>query len=153
MPEILSTGRRGFLAGALVAAAIGAVPEPAAALTEAEDANVRLVREFCASWSTRDLQQILPRLADDCVYRMTETTPPATGHAGVTERLGSWMQSSDRIEFSILDVWASGPIVVTHRIDRFVSTTRPLTWEGVGVFFVTNGRIKEWFDYTIRTQR
>jgi limonene-1,2-epoxide hydrolase len=63
------------------------------------------------------------------------------------------MQTSDRIEFNILDAYASGPIVVTRRIDRFVSTTRPLTWEGVGVFFVSNGKIKEWFDYTIRTQR
>jgi len=139
---------------ALAAAAGETVPAAAAAaLTPAEDANVTLVREFCASWSTRDLQQILPRLADDCVYRMTETTPPASGHAGITERLGSWMQTSDRIEFSILELYASGPIVITHRIDRFISTTRPLTWEGVGVFFVSNGRIKEWSDYTIRSVR
>jgi limonene-1,2-epoxide hydrolase len=43
--------------------------------------------------------------------------------------------------------------VVNHRIDRFLSSTRPLTWEGVGVFYVTNGRIQEWSDYTIRVQR
>lgn len=153
MPDPTAS-RRAFVTATLAAAAAGALPvSAAAALTDAEAANVRLVREFCASWSTRDLQQILPRLADDCVYRMTETTPPVTGHAGITERLGSWMQSSDRIEFSILDIFASGPIVTTHRIDRFISTTRPLTWEGVGVFFVSNGRIKEWFDYTIRTVR
>jgi len=24
------------------------------------------------------------------------------------------------------------------------------SWEGVGVFYVAGGRIKEWFDYTIR---
>ena len=44
-------------------------------------------------------------------------------------------------------------MVVNHRVDRFVSTTRPLTWEGVGVFFVKDRKIKEWFDYTIRVQR
>ena len=52
-----------------------------------------------------------------------------------------------------LDTFAKGPLVVNHRIDRFISTTRPLTWEGVGVFFLKDGKIKEWFDYTIRTIR
>ena len=148
-----TTSRRNFLVAALAAGAASPFDAAAAPLTDTEQANVALVREFCASWATRDLDRILPRLADDVVYRMSETTPPVNGHAGVRERLGSWMQSSDRIEFNILDSYASGPIVVTRRIDRFVSTTRPLTWEGVGVFFVSNGKIKEWFDYTIRTQR
>lgn len=154
MTDVL-TDRRAFLTTALATAAVGALPASAAAaaLTDAEQANVTLIREFCASWASRDLQQIFPRLADDCVYRMTETTPAVIGHAGITERLGSWMQTSDRIDFSILEVFASGPIVMTHRIDRFISTTRPLTWEGVGIFFVSNGRIKEWSDYTIRTVR
>jgi limonene-1,2-epoxide hydrolase len=44
-------------------------------------------------------------------------------------------------------------MVINHRIDRFVSTTRPLTWEGVGVFFVKDGKIREWSDYTIRVER
>jgi limonene-1,2-epoxide hydrolase len=42
---------------------------------------------------------------------------------------------------------------MNHRIDSFVSKTRPVTWEGVGVFFVQNGKIKEWSDYTIRVGR
>lgn len=120
---------------------------------EVEQANVAIVNRFCDAWSTRDLTKILPFLADDCVYRMTETTPPVTGHAGVTERLGSWTKTSDRIEFNVLDTFAKGPMVINHRIDRFISTTRPLTWEGVGVFFVKDGRIQEWFDYTISVDR
>ncbi len=136
------------------AVASGLMPSAAAAeWTAAEKANVKLVNEFCASWSTRNLQQILPRLSDDSVYRMSETTPPVLGHAGVTERLGSWMTSSDRIEFQVLETFAAGPIVMNRRIDRFISTTRPLTWEGIGVFFVKDGKIKEWSDYTIRVER
>jgi limonene-1,2-epoxide hydrolase len=42
---------------------------------------------------------------------------------------------------------------LNHRIDSFKSTKRPLTWEGIGVFFVKDGKIKEWSDYTIRVQR
>ena len=148
--------RRAFLAttglGALAPLAL-ASNASAAEWTDAEKANVKLVTDFCASWSTRDLKQVLPRFADTGVYRMSETTPAVTGHAGVTERLGSWMQSSDRITFQILETFASGPIVINHRIDTFASKTRPLTWEGVGVFFVQNGKIKEWSDFTIRTER
>ena len=147
-------GRRGFIGAALAAGLLPvAVPGAAVEQTDAERANVRLVSGFCAAWSTRDLEKIVPFLAVDSVYRMTETTPPAIGHAGLKERLGSWMETSQQIEFRILDTYAKGPMVITHRIDRFVSTTRPLTWEGVGVFFVKDGKIKEWSDYTIKVER
>ena len=148
--------RRAFLAtagiGALTPLAFAATAS-AAEWTAAEKANVQLVAEFCASWSTRDLQRVFPHFAGSGVYRMSETTPPVTGHAGLTERLGSWMRSSDRIVFEILATFATGPIVINHRIDRFESKTRPLTWEGVGVFFVKDGKIQEWSDYTIRVVR
>jgi limonene-1,2-epoxide hydrolase len=148
--------RRAFLAttgiGALTPLAFAATAS-AAEWTAAEKANVQLVAEFCASWSTRDLQRVFPHFAGSGVYRMSETTPPVTGHAGLTERLGSWMRSSDRIVFEILDTYAKGPMVINHRIDRFESKTRPLTWEGVGVFFIKDGKIQEWSDYTIRVVR
>ena len=145
--------RRTFFAAGLGVLASAGLAQ-AAEWSDAEKANVQLVADFCASWSTRDLGKILPRLADDCIYRMSETTPAVNGHAGVTERLGSWMPSSDRgIEFKILETFAAGSIVMNRRIDSFRSTTRPLTWEGVGVFFIKDGKIKEWSDYTIRVTR
>ena len=126
----------------------------AEAATDEEKRNLEIVAGFCAAWSTRDSKQILSFFASDGVYRMSETTPPVTGHSGIMERLGSWLESSDKgIEFKILDRWAKGPMVFNHRIDSFRSTTRPLTWEGVGVFFVKDGKIREWSDYTIKVQR
>ena len=152
----MSYPRRSFLAaaglGALSPLALASTAS-AAEWSDVEKANVKLVTDFCASCSTRDLRQVFPRFADAGVYRMSETTPPVTGQAGLTERLGSWMQSSDRITFKILDTLAMGPIVINHRIDTFESKTRPLTWEGVGVFFVKDGKIQEWSDYTIRVVR
>jgi limonene-1,2-epoxide hydrolase len=146
--------RRTFLGGS-AAAMFAALAGDATAAQRSPDetANMRVVADFCAAWSTRDLQKVLPFLAEDSVYRMSETTPPVTGHAGVRERLGSWLETSQQIEFRVLETFAKGPMVVNHRLDRFVSTTRPLTWEGVGVFFVKDGKIKEWFDYTIRVER
>ena len=149
------TDRRRFLALAALGTGALAVADRsagAADLTPAEQANLKLVTDFCASWSARDMTRILPFLADDCVYRMTETTPPANGHDGVVQRLKQWLDDSSLVEFKILDAKVAGPIVITHRIDRFL-TKQPLTWEGVGVFFVKDAKIKEWSDYTMRVQR
>jgi limonene-1,2-epoxide hydrolase len=147
--------RRTFLATAgLGLLASGVATVSAAELTDEEKKNVQLVADFCASWSTRDLERVFPHLADDCLYRMTETIPAVTGHAGVTEKLGSWMTSSDLgIEFKILETFAAGPMVINRRIDSFKSTKQPLTWEGIGVFFCKDGKIKEWSDYTTKVVR
>ncbi len=133
---------------------MGGLAGPAAAVdwNVAERANVKVVTDFCAAWSARDMNKVLPFLADDCVYRMSETTPAANGHEGVSQRLKTWVDTASLVEFRILDTMAAGPIVINHRIDRFL-TAQPLTWEGVGVFFVKDGKIKEWSDYTIRVQR
>jgi len=147
--------RRAFIASAglgMAALFAGAGRVAAADWNEGEKANVKTVTDFCAAWSARDMARVLPFLADDCVYRMSETTPPVNGHAGVTGRLKTWLDDSTLVEFRVLDTAAAGPIVINHRIDRFL-TARPLTWEGVGVFFVKDGKIKEWSDYTIKVQR
>jgi limonene-1,2-epoxide hydrolase len=150
-------GRRDLLQATAAAALLGAMlPEQrahAAQLSEAEAANLKVVTDFCASWSTRDLAKVTSQMTDDSVYRMTETTPPMTGHAPLIAQMQPWVDTSDSIEFRILETYAKGPLVITYRIDRFASKTRPLRWEGVGVFFVQNGKIKEWSDYTIRVDR
>src|SRR5580765_5069269 len=151
--------RRTFLtsasvSGATAFAALTGLSQSASAAewNDAERASVKVVTDFCTAWSTRDMNKVLPFLSDDCVYRMTETTPPAIGHDGVVQRLKTSVDNASLVEFRILDTMAAGPIVITHRIDRFL-TAQPLTWEGVGVFFVKDGKIREWSDYTIRVQR
>ncbi|HLK47676.1 MAG TPA: limonene-1,2-epoxide hydrolase family protein [Bryobacteraceae bacterium] len=52
----------------------------------------------------------------------------------------------------MLDTLAKGPMVFNERIDHF--TGGPLKrWHGVGVFFVKEGKIVEWYDYTIALER
>ena len=119
----------------------------------AEAANIKVVTDFCKAWSTRDLGKVTALMTADSVYRMSETTPPVTGAAGLIGQMQPWVDSSSSIEFRILKSFATGPIVVNHRIDHFASTTRPITWEGVGVFFLVEGKIKEWSDYTVAVKR
>jgi limonene-1,2-epoxide hydrolase len=148
--ELLRMGGAGAALLAFVAADRRA---GAAELTASEAANVKLVTAFCAAWSSRNLANVTALMSDDAVYRMSQTTPTVTGHAGLVGQMQPWVDSSDSIEFKILETMAKGPIVLNHRVDRFASKTRPVTWEGVGVFYVENGKIKEWSDYTIHVER
>ena len=105
MPERLETNRRSFLSQTtsasigLAALFAGAARADAADWNEAEKANVKTVDDFCAAWATRDVNRALPFLADDCVYRMTETTTPANGHDGVIRRLKPTVDDSTAVEF------------------------------------------------------
>jgi limonene-1,2-epoxide hydrolase len=81
---------------------------------------------------------------------MTETNPPIAGVEKVLETYKALNATS--IEFKVLETLTAGPIVINRRIDRFAGP-RSFTWEGVGVFFVKDGKIKEWSDYTIRMER
>ena len=150
--QLERAGRRVFLQASLAAGAASFVPSVAGAVQagNADETAVRIVTEFCAAVSRLDPAAMRPFFADDVVYRMTETTPAVVGVENVLEAYTRLNATS--IEFKVLETATVGPIVINRRVDRFVSP-RPFTWEGVGVFFVKDGKIKEWSDYTIRLQR
>lgn len=144
--------RRSFLSTGAGLAALGAFARPAGAaeMTADEKANVKVVNDFCAAWPSHDLGKVMAFFADNGAYRMTETVEPAKGRDAVTTRVKGII---DRVqEFKILDTFARGPMVINERIDRF--SGGPLkAWHGVGVFFVKDGKIVEWYDYTISMER
>lgn len=145
-------GRRALLLASLTAGATSLVPNLAGAAQAGnpDEAGGRLVTDFCAVIARLDPAAMRPFLADDVVYRMTETAVPIIGVENVLEAYTKLNATS--IEFKVLETLTAGPIVINRRVDRFVSS-RPFTWEGVGVFFVKDRKIKEWSDYTIRMQR
>lgn len=118
--------------------------------TAEEQANIKVVNDFMHSVKPKDMSAGQQYLATDVVYRMTETTPPDKGFPAMVQRLAGFVNGADQVIFDIHATHAMGPIVINHRTDRFVSNTRPLIFEGVGVFFLKNGKIVEWTDYTIR---
>ena len=145
--------RRGLLASATVGGLIMAASAgraQAADWTAAEKTNVKLVSDFLASVKPKDMTNLAAYLSPACVYRMTEATAPDKGYDAIAQRLRPFVDFADQIEIQILATYAAGPIVINHRIDKFTSSTNPLLFEGVGVFFLQDGKIKEWTDYTIR---
>jgi len=138
------------LAGLGIAGSFGAIQAHAADWTTTEKTNVQVVNDFCASWPAHDVEKIMSFFADPCAYRMTETMEPVKGHTAVSDRIKS---IADRVaRFEVLETFAKGPMVFNERIDHF--TGGPLkSWHGVGVFFLKEGKIVEWYDYTISMER
>lgn len=144
--------RRGFLAAGAGAMALAGMARSAnaAELTNDEQANVQLVNDFCAAWPSHDLGKLMAFFADDGAYRMTETTELADGRDNVSDRIQTFINNVDR--FEVLDTFARGPMVINERIDYF-SDFAIKTWHGVGVFFIRDGKIVDWYDYTISMEQ
>ena len=96
--------RRSFLAAGAGALALAGIARSASAaeLTTEEQANVQLVNDFCAAWSSHELDRIMAFFADDGAYRMTETTELADGREAVSVRIGSFLNNVQRFDI-VLD--------------------------------------------------
>ena len=122
----------------------------AADWTPAERANVRVVNDFCAAWPSHDLQKLMSFFADDGAYRMSERQEPSKGRQAVTAKISSFL--GNVVDLQVLETFARGPMVFNERIDHFRNLNIQ-SWHGVGVFFLRDGKIVEWYDYTIATKR
>ena len=147
-------GRRAFM-GATLAAAAANVGVPglagAADWSDSEKANVKAVNDMSAVWTAPvDFDKVGRYLAEDCAYRANETAPPVKGRQAIVDALRKSLGAATKAEFEILQTFARGPIVVNERIDRFSLPTRSVNWNGIGVFFLRDGLIVEWNDYTVR---
>jgi len=140
--------RRGVLAGAGVGAAGLALAggARAAPMTAVEKANVKLVEDFCAAWSSKDADKVMAFFSDNPSYRQTELQAPAVGRQAVAEKIAGGVKVATK--FEVHESWARGPMVVNERTDYFDSP-RLKRWHGVGVFLVKDGKIVEWQDFTI----
>lgn len=148
--------RRAFLtaAGVGAASAFGwARLAVAAELTAAEKANVKIVNDMCAAWAAPlDFDRIGRYLAEDCVFRGSETSPPVKGRQAILDSLKKPLGAAQKAELQVVQTFAKGPIVFNERFDRFTLGERTIDWHGVGVFYVKDGKIAEWSDFTIRDQ-
>ena len=74
-------------------------------------------------------------------------TELADGCDAVSAGIQTIINSIDR--FEVLDTFARGSMAINERIDYF-SNFKIKTWHGVGVFFIRDGKIVDWYDYTIK---
>lgn len=111
-----------------------------------ESENIDLIRRFCAAWSRRDMDELLGYLTEDAVYHNIPMQP-VTGHDAIRSIFGVFLNPSQAIDWEILNVAASGDIVLAERIDRYEMGERKVELPCVGVFEIRDGKIAAWRDY------
>jgi limonene-1,2-epoxide hydrolase len=151
-PAFGLTRRSAFTAAGLGLATIAGMPGQADAAegTATEKTNVQVVGDFCAAWSSHDIDRIMSFFGENCAYRMLETQEAIKGRQAVMDRIKSFLNAVQ--SFEVIETFAKGPLVFNERHDHFTGGQLKM-WHGVGVFFLKGGKIAEWSDYTISTDQ
>ena len=105
-----------------------------------------LVREFCAAWVRRDIDELLGFFAEGAVYHNMPMAP-VSGKDGIREILNLFVPPTEAIVFDVLNVAVRGNVVFTERVDRFTMGGRQLDLPVAGVFEIHDGKIAAWRDY------
>ena len=107
---------------------------------------IEVVREFCAAWEARDQARILDAFTEDGVYHNIPMQP-AAGKDAIKAVLGMILGQASEVSFEIVNIVASGDVVMTERVDTFVMGERTIALPVMGVFEVRDGKIAAWRDY------
>ena len=112
-----------------------------------EDA-LELVKAFCAAWSEGDLDAIVGYFTDDAVYHNIPIDPPVVGRDNIKATIAGFTAGVDKIEFRVLHQAVNGNVVLTERVDAFISAAKTIELPVMGTFEVTDdGKIAAWRDY------
>jgi limonene-1,2-epoxide hydrolase len=153
--ELLTASATGMIATLLASTASGQENSIDSSLTTDEKANIDLVDRFCKAWEAMDLDQVFATMKTDAIYRQSQDTPPVTGHQAISDMMKLWVDDSYKIDYIVEETFARGPVVINRRIDIYHRNNADdhLEWEGVGLFLIEDGLIREWQDFTMRVQR
>ena len=108
--------------------------------------NEDVVRDFCAAWSRRSIDELLGYFATDAVYH-NMPLEPVRGHESIRQVLQMFVPPAEEIEFELLQIASTGAVVFTERVDRFLIAGKKVELKVAGVFEIANGKIVAWRDY------
>jgi limonene-1,2-epoxide hydrolase len=109
-------------------------------------APLDVVTRFCAAWSTLDLDEMMGYFRQDAVYHNIPVDP-VVGRDNIREMIVGFTAGWDMVEFEVRHAVASGDVVLTERVDHFVSPERRVSLPVMGAFELDAGLIKAWRDY------
>jgi len=105
-----------------------------------------VVRDFCAAWRRKNIEELLSYFAADAVYH-NMPMEAVVGVDAIRNVFNMFVTPAESIEFDVLHLAATGNIVHTERVDRFVIGGRKVALPVAGVFEVRDGKITAWRDY------
>lgn len=106
----------------------------------------QVVRDFCAAWARKDIDELLSFFTDDAIYHNIPTDP-AQGHDAIRSVMMLFVPMSKTIDFRIDHLATNGDLVFTERVDTFELEKGAISLPVTGVFEIRDGRIAAWRDY------
>jgi limonene-1,2-epoxide hydrolase len=152
----MNTSRRSLLvasgAGLLAAAAVGTRAH-AKTMTSTEKANIKLLKEFLAEFSSPDvdLEVVMQKyIAPTGSVRWADNLPAVIGPIAASAQARQLMPKGASATFKYLDIFARGPVVATSRIDTIIIPGKAKTLYPIaGVHVIKDGRLVEYTDYIL----
>ena len=108
--------------------------------------NEEVVRDFCAAWRRRNIDELLGFFTPDAVYH-NMPLDPVQGIDAIRDTFSMFLTPAEHAEFELLAIAAAGDLVFTERVDRFKIVGKNVALPVAGVFEIRNGKIAVWRDY------
>jgi limonene-1,2-epoxide hydrolase len=115
------------------------------------ESPIELVRRFCAAWSEdKDVVELAEFFTDDAFYHNIPLEP-VTGKANIANNFATVVRPGppgiESIDFRVINIAANGPVVMTERIDVFKLSGKSFELPVMGIFEISDAKIKAWRDY------
>lgn len=99
-----------------------------------------------AAWSTGAAASLARFFSRDAEYR-NGPLEPVRGRDAIIASLSQQMELGGEVDADIVNMVSEGPIVMTERVDYWISGDRSIPLRIMGIFEVHNGVITAWRDY------
>jgi limonene-1,2-epoxide hydrolase len=115
------------------------------------ESPIEVVRRFCGAWSNdAEAVELAAFFTEDAVYHNIPLAP-VTGRAAIADTIATVLRPGppgiESIEFRVINIAASGPVVMTERVDVFKLSDKLFELQVMGTFEVSGGKISAWRDY------
>ncbi len=115
-------------------------------MIQVSKAPLDVVTSFCAVWSKLDIDEMMGYFHPDAVYHNIPVDP-VVGRDNIQAMIVGFSAGWDRVDFEVRHAVAQGNVVLTERVDHFISPERTVSLPVMGTFELEGDLIKAWRDY------
>lgn len=108
--------------------------------------NEKIIRNFISAWSRLDAEELCAFFTEDGVYHNMPLAPVA-GRDTLRGFIAGFVKDWASTQWDILNIVASGDVVIAERVDRTVVGDKKVDLPCCGVFELKDGKIRVWRDY------
>ncbi len=121
---------------------LNAIAQESPAMSE----NEKVVREFIASWSRLDANELAGYFTEDGTYHNIPSSA-VEGRDNIQQFISGFIRPWDSTDWEIISLLADGDLVMVERLDKTVVAGSSINLPCFGYFELEDGKIKMWRDY------